>query len=154
MAANQSESQIGVLTDKISVQKTIFNQLSAKKAADREFKDVKIQYYDSYEYNARDKRAGRGNRPPTLETDINWQDPGIKLLNFMSAKGLEFDAVFMPELQDLQSIHSDPKDLAARLFYVAVTRARLQLILSYSGSGEPAIMSLFPEEYLTLMGPS
>ena len=154
MAANQSESHIGVLTDKISVQKTIFNQLSAKKAADREFKDVRIQYYDSYEYNARAKRAGKRNRPPTLETDIDWQDPGIKLVNFMSAKGLEFDTVFMPELQDVQSIHSDPKDLAARLFYVAVTRARLQLILSYSGSGEPAIMSLFPEEYLTIMGPS
>ena len=157
MAANQSESHIGIFTDKLALQKKIFTQLSAQKAADPEYKNVKIQYYDSSEYYNRLKKSRRNGSSsvPAVETDINWQEPGIKLVNFISAKGLEFDTVFIPELQDLLTIHSDPENtLSARLFYVAVTRARLQLILSYGGSGEPAIMSLFPKEYLTIMDPS
>jgi DNA helicase-2/ATP-dependent DNA helicase PcrA len=61
---------------------------------------------------------------------------GVQLLTFHRAKGLEFDAVFLPRLLDrelpfrsLRAI-ADP-DEEQRLFYVGITRARTHLYLSW-----------------------
>jgi DNA helicase-2/ATP-dependent DNA helicase PcrA len=61
---------------------------------------------------------------------------GIHLLTFHRAKGLEFDAVFLPRLLDrelpfrAQRSAADP-DEERRLFYVGITRARVHLYLSW-----------------------
>ena len=61
---------------------------------------------------------------------------GVNLLTFHRAKGLEFDAVFLPRLLDKelpfysQRAAADP-DEERRLLYVGITRARKHLYLSW-----------------------
>ena len=71
-----------------------------------------------------------------------------------ASKGLEFDAVFVTGLEQglFPSIREDAdrdQEEERRLFYVAVTRAKKRLFLSYArermkyGSREPALPSEF-----------
>lgn len=73
--------------------------------------------------------------------------PGIRLLCSASAKGLEFDALFIPELQkyrfDLERLEETKMQ-----FYVLLSRARRYLYLSYSGNSMPELLSLFPRNLL------
>lgn len=58
----------------------------------------------------------------------------VFLMTYHSAKGLEFDSVFLPCLSDVTSLQAmkGASDLEERrLFFVAATRARRQLYLSY-----------------------
>jgi DNA helicase II / ATP-dependent DNA helicase PcrA len=59
---------------------------------------------------------------------------GVHLLTYHRAKGLEFDAVFLPRLQEkeLPASRADV-DEERRLLYVGLTRARTHLWLSWSG---------------------
>ena len=68
--------------------------------------------------------------------------PGLFYGTYHSAKGLEFDAVFLPLLSEIRWPH--PPDVeaigeqnatmrAARLLYVGITRAKADLILTYTG---------------------
>ena len=59
---------------------------------------------------------------------------GVNLLTYHRAKGLEFDAVFLPRLQEkeLPASRADV-DEERRLLYVGLTRARVHLWLSWSG---------------------
>ena len=71
---------------------------------------------------------------------LDFDVPAVTIVNFRSLKGLEFDTLFVPELQQ----HSaDPTSAATRMmFYVVMSRARDELHLSYSGSGGvPPILS-------------
>lgn len=115
---NNSDLDIGVLTPTKSLQKKFINRLEGKTTNP-------VQSY----------RAGEKQK-------VDFAQPGIRVINYQSAKGLEFDAVFLPELQELTD------DLAApgvkMRYYVLLSRARTQLFLSYSGAEEPAIIELFP----------
>ena len=80
--------------------------------------------------------ASGNKQRKTLDFDV----PAVTIVNFRSLKGLEFDTLFVPELQQ----HSaDPTSAATRMmFYVVMSRARDELHLSYSGSGRlPPILS-------------
>jgi DNA helicase-2/ATP-dependent DNA helicase PcrA len=59
---------------------------------------------------------------------------GVNLLTYHRAKGLEFDAVFLPRLQEkeLPAPRADV-DEERRLLYVGLTRARRELWVSWSG---------------------
>ena len=75
---------------------------------------------------------------------IDFDSPGIVILCNPSAKGLEFDTVFIPELQALRGdINSAEFKM---LFYVLVSRARDMLYLLHSGDSEPHILDAFPPE--------
>jgi DNA helicase-2/ATP-dependent DNA helicase PcrA len=62
---------------------------------------------------------------------------GVQLLTFHRAKGLEFDAVFLPRLVDGElpfrsgRARADPEE-ERRLLYVGLTRARRHLVLTWS----------------------
>jgi DNA helicase-2/ATP-dependent DNA helicase PcrA len=62
---------------------------------------------------------------------------GVQLMTYHRAKGLEFDAVFLPRLLDgelpyrARASEADP-DEERRLLYVGITRAREHLFLSWS----------------------
>ena len=91
------------------------------------------------------KRAAQGLRFAELKKDMHiWDDePGLYVGPYRSAKGLEFDAVFLPFLTEdvvpnYYVLQEYPEDEAhareARTLYVSVTRARSSLVMSYSGT--------------------
>jgi DNA helicase II / ATP-dependent DNA helicase PcrA len=72
---------------------------------------------------------------------------GVHLLTFHRAKGLEFEAVFVPRLQEkeLPSRQARTADELAeerRLLYVGLTRAKRVLWLSWSGKRSPFLTEL------------
>jgi len=72
---------------------------------------------------------------------------GVHLLTYHRAKGLEFDAVFLPRLQDreLPSKFARSEDERAeerRLLYVGMTRAREHLTITWSGKASPFLREL------------
>lgn len=88
-----------------------------------------------------------------LDRDLNSWDssPGISVGTYHSAKGLEFDAVmiphcskdYIPDKDKITALEDREEALSedAKLIYVAVTRARRGLVLSYSGE----ITEVIPE---------
>ena len=63
---------------------------------------------------------------------FDWAAPAVRLITLHSAKGLEFPLVFVVGLQALPMRDDSPEE-AARLLYVAMTRATHELVLSASG---------------------
>jgi DNA helicase II / ATP-dependent DNA helicase PcrA len=68
---------------------------------------------------------------------------GVNLLTFHAAKGLEFDAVFLPRLEEGQLPIKQAKARAAvdeerRLLYVGLTRARSHLVVTWRSEGKPS----------------
>jgi superfamily I DNA/RNA helicase len=70
----------------------------------------------------------------------------IRIVSTASMKGLEFDSVFVP---DLDSYAEDPTGVEARLrFLVLCTRAREDLYFAHRGTHEPPITAAIPEALL------
>jgi DNA helicase-2/ATP-dependent DNA helicase PcrA len=66
------------------------------------------------------------------------QLPGITLATIHAAKGLEWPSVYLAMLsKDSMPWPTSPIDEERRLFYVAITRAKERLVLSYSGVASP-----------------
>lgn len=91
------------------------------------------------------QKAARGLQFRRLDPEMRgWNPtPGIWVGPYHAAKGLEFEAVIMPYLNDDQVPWPDvvaafnPEETdarEARLLYVALTRARSQLLMTYSGT--------------------
>lgn len=122
---NHSDLEIGVFTPTKRLQTKFVNRLKGKTKNP-------VQFYE----------GGKGVHAVTL----NFEVPGIKVVNYPSAKGLEFDVVFIPELQALVD---NPNSAEFKMkFYVLVSRAREDLYLMYSGDGEPSVLSVFPRDLL------
>lgn len=122
---NNPDLQIGVLTPNNKVRDKFFNRLKGKT-------DNPVQCYE----------GGLGSKVPVLDFGA----PGIVVVNHQSAKGLEFDAVFLPELQDV-TLEPDRPEFRMQ-FYVLISRAREQLFLMYSGADEPRILTAFPRDLM------
>ena len=76
---------------------------------------------------------------------------GVQVLTYHRAKGLEFDAVFLPRLNAGEMPDRRARTAAAiveerRLFYVGVTRARRQLFLSWGPKNSRGRRSMFLDE--------
>jgi DNA helicase II / ATP-dependent DNA helicase PcrA len=72
----------------------------------------------------------------TQADDDTEERPGLRLMTVHAAKGLEFHTVFMPQLDDdafpAKPNHTDTGiEEERRLFYVAMTRAKKRLFLSW-----------------------
>jgi superfamily I DNA/RNA helicase len=98
------------------------------------------------------RRVCRGLDVRKLHHDLtNWDTtPGIYCGAYHSAKGLEFDAVIMPFCGATHMPHPDVTAAfgyegaaarEARLMYVGITRARTDLLLTYSGEITPLLPS-------------
>lgn len=118
-----SDLEIGVFTPTKRVQKQFVNRLQGKTVSP-------IQSYV----------GGHGSKAEKLDFDT----PGVKVINYPSTKGLEFDAVFVPELQ--RAWFTGPS--VDMQLYVLLSRAREQLFLGYSGEGIPEHVKRFPDELL------
>ncbi|CAM2009008.1 ATP-dependent helicase [Acanthopleuribacter pedis] len=75
------------------------------------------------------------------QDDLNPDEPRVNMMTVHAAKGLEFDTVFVVGLEDgvfpnQRALDDNPNAVEEerRLFYVAVTRAKQRLFLSYARS--------------------
>jgi DNA helicase-2/ATP-dependent DNA helicase PcrA len=72
-----------------------------------------------------------------MQSELENKGKGVKIMTVHAAKGLEFDIVFLPRLEEgifpHHSALENPEELEEerRLFYVAVTRAKEKLYLSF-----------------------
>jgi DNA helicase IV len=121
---NNPKQQIGVFVPYARTRDSLFNRLAV----------------DGRTKNAPQKYVGGQGKDAVV---VDFKRPGITVLCYPSAKGLEFDTVFLPELQDVKDdIHSAEFKMK---FYVLISRARESLYLSYSGDEEPKILEAFPK---------
>jgi DNA helicase-2/ATP-dependent DNA helicase PcrA len=79
----------------------------------------------------------------------NFGQGGIMIINAQSCKGLEFDTVILPDIDQHQPKH-DSYALKAR-FYVMVARAREQVMLLRTGNICPVVDGLLPTDPLVLV---
>lgn len=93
----------------------------------------------------------------TDQDELSEEKDAVSLMTIHASKGLEFDAVFVTGLEQglFPSLREDEKkdpEEERRLFYVAITRARKKLFLTYAnsrmkyGSREFALPSEFLED--------
>jgi DNA helicase-2/ATP-dependent DNA helicase PcrA len=82
-----------------------------------------------------EERADQNN-PPVLA--------GVVLATLHSAKGLEWDHVFLVGINEGVLPMGNDLDEERRLFYVGLTRAKRQVHLSYFGSPSPFLKALSP----------
>ena len=75
-------------------------------------------------------------------TKVNFDRPGILVVHYRSAKGLEFDTLFLPDLDEYAANLESPE--CRMTYYVLVSRARDELHLSYVGATRPNIVDMFP----------
>jgi superfamily I DNA/RNA helicase len=78
----------------------------------------------------------------------------VLVINRASAKGLEFEAVFIVELQNAR-IDSDRLDFFRMGMYVMCSRARKALFLAWHGTArdKPAILGYLPKSPVVAVSP-
>jgi superfamily I DNA/RNA helicase len=117
-AKNHPNEEIGVLVQYNQTRTKIYNKLEHRLKGTA----IKVQTYGT--------RPEQHKDASKLEFDM----PGtVTVLCFASAKGLEFDAVFLPELQTLR-LEGSERDQVRMNLYVMCSRARRQLLLSIDDS--------------------
>lgn len=85
-------------------------------------------------------------------------EPMVYLMTFHSSKGLDFRNVFIPRMQEdaiivnPRALEDDP-ELDRRLLFVAVTRSRENLFISYSGRKTHPLLTGLPESLVTTLAP-
>jgi superfamily I DNA/RNA helicase len=129
---NQSDLEVGVFLPKKTLQIKYFNELTYRL---KDIKGVKVQRYTN------------GDKMHGDAASLKFDRPGmVTVLCDSSCKGLEFDAVFVPELQ---ARRWDPAaiDHMRMQFYVLSSRARQQLTFMYSAAGGETVpvLEYFPD---------
>jgi DNA helicase IV len=102
---------IGVACPTAGIRNKIFDKLGARKLP------IAVQKYDSA--NAAHKV-------------LDFDSPAVTIVHYKSLKGLEFDTLFVPELQ--RALGDATSASMRMLFYVVMSRARDELHLSWSES--------------------
>lgn len=94
-----------------------------------------------------------GNRYGSLKEAES--EERVFLMTYHSVKGLDFEAVFIPRLTEGLSIWRDDPEREKTLFYVAFTRSRRDLYLTYTGSPHRFLKQIpeGPVHHLTIPEP-
>lgn len=74
--------------------------------------------------------------------------PLTYVMTYHSAKGLDFNTVFLPSLNSGQTFWRNNEDISRRLFFVASTRSRCNLLLSYSSAQPHSYVMGMPQHLL------
>jgi len=118
-------------------------------------KNEKIEDYDELNehfkfHNIPIKYLGNG------KGDLDDADtkPVVFIMTYHSSKGLDFDNVFIPLLHARQEIASPRllakmKDMARILFFVAITRTRDRLIITYTGNTPHPYVKELPKDVVS-----
>lgn len=115
---------------------------------------VRERYYDVL-------RRAEDNVPsdnrPHIETfhagqrsDVRFDQGGIIVINAQACKGLEFDDVILADI-DQYKVRHDYLDEIKKLFYVMVSRARVNVFMFTRRSGPKAILDILPNESTILI---
>jgi superfamily I DNA/RNA helicase len=113
-ARNHPNEEVGVLVNQQRTRRKCFNKLKHRLGST----SIVVQTYTS----ERDDEHNDASK-------LVFNQPGVvTVICFASAKGLEFDAVFLPELQTI-SIQGGERDMIRMNLYVMCSRARTQLLL-------------------------
>lgn len=91
----------------------------------------------NYEQQYRDKEDFRNSKD-----DLDFNTSNLKLITYHSAKGLQFETVFLPLLE------TSDKEAKRKALYVAMTRTYKQLYIMYSGN-LPNVLADIPAELYT-----
>ncbi len=85
------------------------------------------------------------------------EEGSVRIMTIHASKGLEFEVVFLPRLEEGILPHEKSKESTEeleeelRLFYVAITRAKDILFMSYTKTSKPSrFLSYIPKELLDL----
>jgi len=129
----QENEEIGIIVNNDNDRKKIYEKLKKE----FESKDINMQLQT---YSFKDKKA---TKPQDLKFDVK----GIGVFNKESCKGLEFDTVFLPELQNFKIDDKGTTDFKMNM-YVMCSRARSNLYLMISNEGEvdPSVCEYLPME--------
>ena len=84
------------------------------------------------------------NRP-----EIAFDEGGILVINAKACKGLEFDTVILADIDEHHHRPQDP-DVAKRLFYVMVARARERVFMFMKNDGDRRIEGILPDDQAVL----
>jgi superfamily I DNA/RNA helicase len=111
-----TDRHIGVFLPTLALVRKYKNRLTGKTRN-------ALQYYDSTDGEC-------------LPQAINFDKPGIFLCAYPSAKGLEFDTVFLPEIQASARHAWNTPEFKMKM-YVMISRARSNLFVSWTGERPP-----------------
>lgn len=137
-ARNHPNEEMGVLTFYNKTRRKLFNKLAHRLKND----PLRVQTYGARPESDRDPTSLKFDRPGT-----------ITVLCFASAKGLEFDAVFLPELQAVP-LDGVNRDTVRMNLYVMCSRARKQLWLFIDDpDGTHPIRGFLPPDALWRLEP-
>ena len=130
-AINHENEEIGVITSTDTDRKKIFKELT--KAL--EGRVTKVQSYAAKEQSS------------SAENLIFDKGGFVTVINKASCKGLEFDSVFLVELQNISNADSDRQQFNMDM-YVMCSRARINLclMLTNEGEGDLSILSYLPDK--------
>jgi DNA helicase II / ATP-dependent DNA helicase PcrA len=109
------DEEIGVLVYYEKTRKRLFNKLSHRLGQ----LGIRVQTYSSSSKDHKNDEA------------LVFDEPGVTVLCYGSSKGLEFDTVFLPEIQ-ASPVDPSSSDVARMQLYVMCSRARTRLYLMIS----------------------
>ena len=109
---------------------------------------VRERYFDEL----RSAEATLDNGRPSVNTyhmgeraAVAFDEGGILVINAQACKGLEFDTVILADIDEHYHRRDDP-DVARRLFYVMVARARERVFMFQKKSGSNRIEEILPND--------
>ena len=109
---------------------------------------VRERYLDGL----RSVQVSLDNPRPPVETyhgghraEVAFDEGGILVINAQACKGLEFDTVVLADIEEHFVRRSDP-DVARRLFYVMVARARERVFMFMKRGGRSDIECILPRD--------
>lgn len=128
-ANSRRTEEIGVLTIRDPVRKSMFNRLNSKLEA----KEIKVQSYSS-----KDEELKADN----LDFDV----PGrVTVINSASAKGLEFDTVFLIDPGALVSIGSGDLDAKMAMYVLSSRPRRFLNVMLVADANSKKLMKPVPK---------
>lgn len=109
---------------------------------------VRKRYFDAL----RTSGAKLDNGMPSVNTyymgeraAVAFDEGGILVINAQACKGLEFDSVVLADIDEHYHRRDDP-DIAKRLFYVMVARARERVFMFQKENGSNRIEEILPND--------
>ena len=128
-AKDYSDKLIGIICPNNIVFDKYLNQIQQQKATNPNFSEVRVSHY----------RYGS-------EMNLDFTKGGISIINAQSCKGLEFDTVFLADINEHKNFTTD-SDFIKKRFYVMASRARERLfLLRQEHSSNPLVDNLLPDD--------